>query len=211
MQLKGAGVLQIEPSDHCNLQCKMCAPHRDNWSQVHGVPKGHLSVPLWDKILAGFVEEQISFDHIIFQWLGDPLLHPNLDLLISKTAKLMYEQVGYLRVDTNAILLDPQRARNLVEAACGNTPPLLMVFSIDAATPEVYLHTKGRDMLRVVRKNIRYLLQLRKKKAASCNLNVQLQFVVQPENAHETEMFLQYWKDLLECYGGAFWHDEISS
>ena len=97
MQLKGMGVLQVEPSDHCNLQCKMCAPHRDSWEQVHKIPKGYLNIQLWEKIVDDFVLEQISFDHIIFQWLGDPLIHPHLDQLISYTASKMQKQVGYLK------------------------------------------------------------------------------------------------------------------
>ena len=50
MQPTGAGVLQVEPTDHCNLRCRMCAPHREGWETVHGVPKGMLSVELWEKL-----------------------------------------------------------------------------------------------------------------------------------------------------------------
>ena len=209
MNLKGIGVLQVEPTDHCNLQCKMCAPHYHGWEEIHKTPKGFLDVELWKKLVDDFVEDNVRFDHIIFQWLGDPLIHPRLDDLIFYAAEKLGDLVEYLRVDTNGILLDQTRVQRILAATClADSPPLLLVLSIDAFSPEVYLNTKGRDMLAIVRQNIRYLLYQRKILGCKSKLNVQLQFVVQPENSHETTDFLRYWSDLMSCYGGA-WHDEI--
>ena len=103
MSLNGFGVLQIEPTDVCNLQCKMCAPHFENWDSVHGIPKGYLSLKLWREIVDQFVLNRTQFDHIIFQWLGDPMLHPDIVELISIAQQRLVDQVSYLRVDTNAI------------------------------------------------------------------------------------------------------------
>ena len=208
MSLSGLGVLQVEPTDHCNLNCLMCAPHRDGWEQVHRVPKGYLDPSLWEKMISEFQRNNLCFDHIIFQWLGDPLLHPDLPLLVQMAARGLKKQVNYLRVDTNAVRLDFNRAAHLVESACGDGPPLLVVLSIDAASRNVYTAVKGQDRFDLVLKNTRALLRLRRQKGELCRLNVQAQFVVQEGNAHETQAFLDYWSDLLSCYGGE-WHDEI--
>ena len=80
--LSGFGVLQVEPTDHCNLACGMCRPHAEKWSQIHAVPKGFLAVDLWTEVVDSFLADGVTFDHIIFQWLGDPLFHPKLHELI---------------------------------------------------------------------------------------------------------------------------------
>ena len=59
------GVLQIEPTDHCNLACRMCAPHAESWDTVHGVPKGYLDPTLYERIIDGLVAEGCAFDHQI--------------------------------------------------------------------------------------------------------------------------------------------------
>lgn len=204
-----APVLQVEPTDHCNLRCRMCAPHHEGWETVHGVPKGYLDPALWERVVDGLCADDVRFDHIIFQWLGDPSLHPELHRLVRAAARLG-DRVGYLRVDTNGILLQGERMDALVDAVAGGGPPLLVVVTLDAASPAVYADVKGRDALPRVRRNVRRLLRRRREVGAPVNL--QLQFVVQPGNAHEVGPFLAYWRDLLSCQAGAEahgFHDEV--
>lgn len=208
MSLNGFGVLQIEPTDVCNLQCKMCAPHFENWDSVHGIPKGYLSLILWREIVHQFVRNRTQFDHIIFQWLGDPMLHPDIVELISVAQQNLIGQVSYLRVDTNAILLTPERSNQLAQAALDSPIPLLIVCSIDAHSASAYSEVKGRDRLSLVRRNVRALLRARNRLGERCRINIQAQFVVQPGNYHEAEPFLCYWKDAFKCHGSS-WHDEI--
>ena len=213
MQPRDDGVLQIEPTDHCNLRCSMCAPHHDQWETIHGVPKGTLDPALFEIILDGMVADDCRFDHVIFQWLGDPSLHPGLEGLVGLAARRLAGRVGYLRIDTNGILLPPARIDALLDAVAptpGDTPvPLLIVFTIDAHTPETYARVKGRDALARVRRHVRHLVRARRAWGSGCAVNLQLQFVVQPGNAEEAEPFLCYWRDLLACQGGSGWHDEI--
>ncbi len=202
-------VLQVEPTDHCNLSCAMCAPHHEGWAQIHGVPKGFLDPERFARILAGLVAEDRHFDHIIFQWLGDPSLHPELHRLIGGAARALAGRVGYLRVDTNGITLVPPRIDALLDAVDGAAMPLLVVFTLDAQTPETYARVKGQDALARVRRHVRHLVRARRARGASCRVNLQVQFVVQPGNAHEAAPFLAWWRDLLSCQGGGPWHDEI--
>jgi MoaA/NifB/PqqE/SkfB family radical SAM enzyme len=206
MQPRYDGVLQLEPTDLCNLSCTMCAPHHEGWEQIHRVPKGRMDTRLLKRVVDGLVSDDCRFDHIIFQWLGDPSLHPELHRLIATVAERMADRVGYLRVDTNAIVLTPERMDGLLDAV-NSAVPLLMVFTLDAQTAETYHQVKGQDALRRVRRNIRHLV--RQRKARGVPVNVQLQFVVQEGNAHEAKDFVDYWTDLLSCQGGPEWHDEI--
>ena len=206
MQPVHDGVLQIEPTDMCNLRCKMCAPHAEGWDQIHAIPKGSMDMVLYESIIDGLVRDDCRFDHIIFQWLGDPSLHPQLPRMLQLAAQKLVGRVGYLRVDTNAIRLPPARMDQLLDAASDEVP-LLLVFTIDAHTSETYKVVKGVDALARVRANIRHLV--RRRSALNVPVNIQLQFVVQDGNAHEAGDFLGYWSDLLSCQGGSQWHDEL--
>jgi MoaA/NifB/PqqE/SkfB family radical SAM enzyme len=206
----GDGVLQVEPTDHCNLSCSMCAPHHERWETVHGIAKGMLDPQLWEQILDGLVADDCRFDHIIFQWLGDPSLHPALPDLIRSTVAQMSGRVGYLRVDTNGILLTPDRIDQLIDVAClPDAPPILIVFTVDAASEPVYTRVKGQDALSRVRRHIRHLIRRRREHGEACRINLQIQFVVQEGNAHEAGAFLSYWRGLLDCQSDKRWHDEI--
>lgn len=203
-----APVLQVEPTDHCNLSCAMCAPHHEGWAQIHGIAKGFLDVARWERILEGLAADGCTFDHLIFQWLGDPSLHPELHRLVGSAARSLAGRVGYLRVDTNAITLVPARMEALLDAMDGASMPLLLVFTLDAQTPETYARVKGQDALERVRRHVRHLVRARRARP-DARVNLQVQFVVQPGNAHEAGAFLAWWLDLLACQGGSPWHDEI--
>jgi hypothetical protein len=209
MQPTGDGVLQVEPTDHCNLSCRMCAPHHEGWETVHGVPKGYLDPELWARVVEGLARDDVRFDHIIFQWLGDPSLHPQLGRLIGDAARGLAGRVGYLRVDTNLIRMTPGRIDDLLQQldAVEGGPPLLVVVTIDAHTAPTYARVKGQDALERVRRHVRHLVRARR--ACRATVNLQLQFVVQDGNAEEAGDFLRYWTDLLSCQGGERFHDEL--
>lgn len=204
----GLGVLQIEPTDHCNLACAMCAPHAERWETVHGVPKGYLDIDLYTRILRGLVADDCRFDHLILQWLGDPSLHPRLEDLVALAGTHLQGRVGHLRVDTNGILLGPERVERLLARRVPEVP-LLLVFTLDAVTPETYRATKGRDGLERARRHVRHLLALRRRLPDPGSVRVQLQFVVQPSNHFEAGAFLDYWTRALDCVGDRAGHGEI--
>ena len=208
--LDNFGVLQVEPTDHCNLSCSMCAPHHDGWAQIHGVPKGFMDRGLFERIVRSLAAEDCRFDHLIFQWLGDPSLHPHLEDLVGLAQEHLVGRVNYLRIDTNAIVLTPPRMDRLVEVyRRAPEVPLLVVFTLDAVTPSTYARVKGADALERVRRNVRHFIMQRARLPQPCQLNVQLQFVVQEGNHHELGPFVGYWTDVLRCHGKGRGYNEI--
>ena len=204
------GVLQIEPTDVCNLSCTMCAPHHEGWEQIHRVPKGRMDLGLYRRIVDGLAAEDCRFDHLIFQWLGDPSLHPELEEMVAHAQERLAGRVNYLRLDTNAITLTPRRMDRLVEVYRRRPEvPLLLVFTIDAVTPETYERVKGQDALLRVRRHVRHLLRRRARLEGDVRLNVELQFVLQQGNAHEARAFVDYWSDFLACQGAARGHTDL--
>ena len=186
-------------------------PHFTGQEQIHGIPKGRMDMDTYARIVDGLVLDEVRFDHIIFQWLGDPSLHPDLEQMIAIAQDRLADQVGYLRVDTNAIVLTPDRMDRLIEIYARRPAlPLLLVFTMDAVSPEVYAHVKGQDALDKVRRNVRHFIMRRAQLPfEDVRLNVQFQFVLQEGNAHETGAFIGYWQDFLRCHGGGRGHDEI--
>lgn len=210
MTLDNFGVLQIEPTDHCNLSCSMCAPHHEAWAQIHGVPKGFMDLALFERIVRGLAQQDCRFDHLIFQWLGDPSLHPQLEDMVALAQDHLSGQVGYLRIDTNAIVLTPARMERLVQVYARRPElPLLVVFTVDAVTGPTYARVKGQDALARVRRNIRHFIMQRARLPGEVRLNVQLQFVLQDGNAHECRAFVDYWTDVLACHGKGRGYSEI--
>ena len=58
--------------------------------------KVFLRVDTWRQITEDLRRHHIEFDHIIFQWLGDPSLHPQLPELVALAVKNIGTQVDYL-------------------------------------------------------------------------------------------------------------------
>ncbi len=215
VSLDSFGVLQVEPTDLCNLRCTMCHPQLDRPGAVHGVPGGFMDPTLFRRIFDDLRDTDCRFDHVILQWMGDPALHPQLPDLVGVAASRLRGRANYLRIDTNGVTLDPARIDAMVDAWLPSRDlPLLVVFSLDAVSPATYARVKGKNALARVRRNIRHLVDRRARiHGAEVSLNLQLQFVLQQENAREVGAFVRYWERFLECRraapGGARGYDEI--
>ncbi len=183
----------------------MCAPHAEGWDQVHGVPKGRMAWTTYERVLDGLVAGDCHFDHVILQWLGDPSLHPDLERMIGRAGERLAGRVGHVRIDTNGLTLTEPRLDRLL-AFKARAVPLLVVFTLDAATPATYRRVKGRDGLERARRHVRYLLAHRR---GAGRIDVQVQFVVQPGNAHEAAAFLAYWRGWWRCHGPGGGHLEV--
>lgn len=194
--MRNCGVLQIEPTDFCNLTCPMCHPQQGFRPTLHGdLLKGYMDTSLFRKIIDGIEASNVCFDHLIFQWLGDPSLHPELFDMLGYALDHVGDRFGYFRIDTNAILLTPDRIEQLVQHYARHPLiPVLIVFSLDAITPETYKIVKGRDYFDVVMDNVQHFLKARGElDLPSINLNAEFQFVLQKGNAHEAGRFVEHW------------------
>ena len=74
---------------------------------------------------------------------GEPLLHPRFDELMAATVGRFLA----LKINTNAAVLDERKARAILESGVGT-----LVFSADAASPDLYKRLRvGGDLDRVQR------------------------------------------------------------
>ena len=194
--MRNCGVLQIEPTDFCNLTCPMCHPQQGFRPNLHGdLLKGYMDTALFRRIVDGIAASDVCFDHVIFQWLGDPSLHPELFEMLAYALDHIADRVGYFRIDTNAVLMGPDRIEQLVQAYSRHPlTPVLMVFSLDAITRKTYRKVKGRDFFDRVMDNIGCFLERRGQlDLPSINLNAEFQFVLQKANHAEVKRFIDHW------------------
>ncbi len=192
--MRAGTVLQIEPTDLCNLRCPMCAPQVRE-GEVHGRTRsGFMELALYRRVIGDIVGAGLTLDHLILQWLGEPTLHPELEEMVAVGLRELAGQVGYLRFDTNAVALTPSRTDRILQAVAGTDgPPLLVVFSLDAVTADTYQRVKGRDRFDQAMANIEHFLARRGELAGEPRVNTQFQFVLQPENHREVGEFVAHW------------------
>ena len=197
--MRAGTVLQIEPTDLCNLRCPMCSPQLRDGEVHQRLRPGFMDLELYRRIIRDIADSDISLDHLILQWLGEPTLHPELEEMVAEALTRLTGRVGYVRFDTNAVALTPSRIDRILEArAATDGPPLLVVFSLDAVTAETYQRVKGRDRFGQAVANIEHFLRRRGSLPGDDpGVNTQFQFVLQPENHREVGAFVAHWDRVL--------------
>lgn len=209
--LRHCGVLQIEPTDFCNLTCPMCHPQQGFRQTLHGdLAKGYIDQSLFRRIVDGIAGSRVCFDHVIFQWLGDPSLHPELFPMLGYALEHIGDRAGYFRIDSNAILFTPDRVEELMTVVDQHPDrTVLLVFSLDAISRESYRRVKGRDYFDVVMAHVEGLVARRAASARRpSNLNFEFQFVLQEANHHEAGRFIEHWDSVCARPGGdAGWNE----
>jgi len=195
--------VNLQLTDHCNIKCPMCSQSmRDD---AHGVPKRFMSWESWKATLAGLegMEEEV---HLCPHWLGEPTIHPEFDAFVEYAfaqngkRRLFHE----FKLHTNAVVFSEERARLLISLA--NAPEShpdcfrSIHFSIDSFSQEAYRKCKGADHRDRVFRNVETFLRVRHEMGFE-RPYAHLAFVVQPDNAHEAQHFMNHWWGLLHTVG----------
>ena len=172
--------------------------------EAHNTPMSFMSWSSWKSIIDGLVsyKEDIAISP---HWLGEPTLHPEFDRFVKYAfdRNKNGEYFSDFKLHTNAVLFSKERAELLLRLANPIKGPSrfrFIHFSIDAYSKESYLNVKGIDRAELVYKNILEFLKLRNQLGLTYPYAC-IGFVVQPENAHEGRIFLEYWKTILQMYG----------
>lgn len=135
--------LQIEVTGACNLRCRMClVRYRPPLGRLEG------SIPL--ATFREVVATLPDLDEVTLQGLGEPLLAPDLPLMIAELRERGV-RVGF---NTNATLLDERWAARLVELA-----PTWVHVSLDGATPATYEGIRDGADFASVAANVRRLAE----------------------------------------------------
>ena len=195
--------LVLELTNHCNLACVHCAVYEDQSSEKghpHYATKGYLHLNILEELIEDWVMMGVRFDALILFWLGEPLLHPEFELIYQKLLRvsLAYQVFKKIEVHSNSVLLNEKRRDVLLNSAA---LPQVFHCSLDANSPETYQQIKGRALYAQAKHNVQqFLLEKWRKKARYPR--IVLQFIVGSNNAHEVERFRDDWQTWARENGG---------
>ncbi|GAA5262986.1 hypothetical protein KTGMC3_P1728 [Methanocalculus sp. MC3] len=143
-------VLNIEPTNRCNLQCVYC-PRKKARKGI-----GDMSWELYTKI----IDEAAKYEPLIllnFHKDGESFLHPKFIEMIKyakdkKVAKTIH-------LNTNALCWNRKLIEDIIDSGLDD-----ITVSIDAARADTYKKHKGFDLLNEVEKKVQLFFKIRKEK-----------------------------------------------
>ena len=178
--------LQVELHQICNLRCEMC-PITVPEARAKYITDDHLSWELYEKII--LEAEKYDCPSLNPQGTNEPLLYQNLEDHIKFAKKHGFIDI---MMNTNATLLSEERSRKILESGLTR-----LRFSLDAATKETFEKIRiGADYDSVM-KNIERCVELRNQEGYKLPV-IGVNFVKMKVNEHETEEFIEKWKDKVD-------------
>ena len=130
--------LYIEPTNRCNLDCRMCIRH------VWDEPMGNMS----DEVFSRVIEGLRTFSPpptVFFGGFGEPLFHPRIIEMVARVKSLGTP----VEMITNGTLLTADLSRELIMAGLD-----MLWVSLDGATPESYSDIRLGALLPRVLENV---------------------------------------------------------
>ncbi|MCB2173912.1 radical SAM/SPASM family putative metalloenzyme maturase [bacterium] len=99
--------IYLEPTTRCNLHCRMCV----KYAPGSKIDEQDLNPALF----AGLLPALPHAERLIINGIGEPLLHPQLETLIS-LARTHLQPHGGIGLQSNGVLIDRKRAETLLQA-----------------------------------------------------------------------------------------------
>jgi len=141
----------LEPTSLCNLECATCI--RNVWEEE----VGNMSRTTFLKILAALDVVQ-PVPEIFFGGFGEPLSHPDIFWMIEEAK----QRGAHVELISNGILLTEETSLKLVDLELDR-----LWVSIDGASPESYEDVRLGDQLPLIKKNLKFLKELRRRSTIS--------------------------------------------
>jgi hypothetical protein len=138
---------------------------------------------LWERC-ASQIAEISPETQCWFSFCGEPLLEPELLVRMIRYGK----RIGLrsLNINTNGVLLTPNLAGPVMD--CGVD---LVVFGIDGFSRGTYERIRAKGDRDTLYENVEHFLSVRRDRGDGPQ--IELQYIVMDENAHELDQFKAYW------------------
>ncbi len=163
----------VETTAKCNLYCPMCP------RETHKQPKEDMTDEIFERLVS---ESAGAAEHMMLIGLGEPFLDPKI-----------FDRIEYCQrhgvatlLSTNGTLLDEKNAERLL-----NSPLKHITLSFDGASKETFEHYRKGAQFEKVRDN--FLRFARMKHERGAQIQIVVQMVRMPGNAHEVEAFRSFW------------------
>lgn len=173
-------VVVVETINRCNLQCVMCPQSKLTR------PVGEMREALFKKIVDDVALYGPEDTQLWLAIMGEALLLG--DKAVSYLRYAVERGIRNVNLNTNLVPATPEMCRDLVRTGLSR-----IIVGMDALTPETYVKVrKGGDFERLVR-NLDSLLA-EKARLKADQPQIILQFIVQDENQHELEAFVERYR-----------------
>jgi MoaA/NifB/PqqE/SkfB family radical SAM enzyme len=174
--------ISFDTVSYCNLMCKMC--YR---SFLSNTKHENMPMEIVDKLVKQIKEFRIP--SVRFAAQTESLLHPDISIILKKITGCDLLDCWII---TNGVFLSEYIREIIIDI-----PVTVLSVSLDAATPKTYKNIRGGGGLEKVKDNIMNFLSLRQKRNSPLPL-LRVTFVEQADNKHETNLFLDSWKDIAD-------------
>ncbi|PLX27391.1 hypothetical protein C0583_03705 [Candidatus Parcubacteria bacterium] len=173
-------VIRIGPTNRCTAQCFYCPREH-----IHEAGSGYMDFEMYEEIVTWAEKNKVKA--ISFALFGEPLLHPRFFEML----ELAREKGMALRVSSNAIIMDKEKANKLLDMNLE-----AMEMSLDGYVSHEFREGKRVDKHERVKENIEYLLSEAKKRKSKTVFNVHF---VDAGNVSKKnkKRFVKYWSEKL--------------
>ncbi|HEY4359659.1 MAG TPA: radical SAM protein [Bryobacteraceae bacterium] len=163
----------VETTAKCNLYCPMCP--RETYKQ----PKEDMPPEVFDRLVQG---SRHTAEHMMLIGLGEPLMDPKI---FDRIQHCQQHGISSL-LSTNGVLLDEKAATRLLDS-----PLAHITLSFDGASKETFEHYRKGARFERVRDNFVRFAQMKHDRKSK--LQIVVQMVRMPGNAHEVDDFRRFW------------------
>lgn len=141
-------LVHIEPSNRCNLKCRLCVTGRGILERPNGDMRLALFKEIIDQLEGGII-------YLVLYNMGEPLLNPDIFEMIKYAKKKKI----FIKLSTHGQFEDKACIKNLIDSGLDE-----LVISLDHADAKTYRDMKGNNGFEMVLENTRLLLKERDKR-----------------------------------------------
>jgi radical SAM protein with 4Fe4S-binding SPASM domain len=166
----------VETTAKCNLYCPMCP------RETHKQPKEDMTDQVFERLVLGAAG---TGEHMMLIGLGEPFM----DRKIFDRIEYCEQHGVATLLSTNGTFLDEAMAARLLDSRLEH-----ITLSFDGASKETFEHYRKGARFEKVRDN--FVRFCRMKHARGAKLQIVVQMVRMPGNAHEVDEFRRFWSQI---------------
>lgn len=166
----------VETTAKCNLYCPMCP------REIYKQPKEDMTDEIFERLVR---ETEGAAEHMMLIGLGEPFMD-----------RKIFDRIEYCErhgiatlLSTNGTFLDEKTAARLL-----NSPLAHITLSFDGATKETFEHFRKGARFEKVRDNFVRFARMKQERGSKVQIVVQM--VRMPGNAHEADAFRSFWSSV---------------
>jgi radical SAM protein with 4Fe4S-binding SPASM domain len=176
-------VLQIEPTNKCNLSCICCSGHSNSRK------KGDMDFKLFCRIIDESADIGVKRIHLYLH--GEPLLHPQ----VGEMVRHIKSRDLALTLATNGMHLTRKKIADVMKS--GMTSADYLLLSVLGFSKETHEKVMRGVIHEQVVGNIANLLEYRRNNGLKGPI-IETVFYIMPENRDEEKKYYEYWRKVVD-------------